>query len=212
MVPRVTTVDTVHDLVAALGPKPAGGRAIALVGGADSMAPEALAELRAFFATLAGYLERTSTAVVDGGTDSGVIRLIGRARTAAEASFRLIGVIPRGALDRRTRTGAAITIEPDHPEILLAPGSKFGDESVWLFRAADHLAQTPAPTLVVNGGKLTSEEAHKRLAAGRRVVVVAGSGRAADELAADRALRTSGRLHVVQLNATKRQLRGALHG
>src|SRR4029079_18230952 len=112
---------------------------------------EALAALPGFFAVLAGYLERTSTAVVDGGTDSGVIQLIGRARARAEAAFRLIGVIPRRALERQTPTGEPITIEPDHPEILRAPGSKFGDESVWLFRAADHLARRAAPTLVVNG-------------------------------------------------------------
>jgi len=212
MAPRTTTVDTQADLVAALGPRPADGRSIVLVGGADAMAPEALAALPAFFAALAAYLEGTSTAVVDGGTDSGVMRLIGEARAAVGGAFRLIGVVPRGALQRTTRTGAPIRIAPDHPEIVLAPGAKFGDESEWLFRAADHLAAAPAPTLVVNGGRLTFEEAHKRLDAGHRVVAVAGSGRAADDIIGDEALRATGRLRVIGLDATQQELGGALHG
>lgn len=212
MVPRVTEVQTRDALIATLGPRPADGRSLVLVGGADAMSPEAAEQLPAFFAVLAGYLERTGTAVVDGGTDSGVIRLIGRARTSACATFRLIGVIPAGALERTTRTGAPITIEPDHPEIVLVPGSRFGDESDWIFEAADHLGVAPAPTLVVNGGRLTFGEAQKRLAAGHRVVVVEGSGRAADELAGDADLRASGRLLAVGLTATEQALAVALHG
>jgi hypothetical protein len=148
---------------------------------------------------LVDYLERTNTTVVDGGTDSGVMHLIARERAARRATFRLIGVAPRGAFQRRTRVGAEIRPAQRHSEIFLVPGSRFGDESAWIFAAADHLAGGDAPTMVINGGRLTHDEAAARLAEGRRVVTVAGSGRTADALAADRDLRASGRLRVIPL-------------
>ena len=206
---RVTTVDNQGELVAALGAPSALPRSIVLIGGADAASADDLESLRAFFATLVQHLDATGTAVVDGGTDSGVMRLIGAARDERGASFRLIGVTPRGALDRPTRDGAPIVLSASHPEILLVPGSQFGDETEYLFGAADHLAAGFAPTLVVNGGRLTLDEARLRMDAGHPVVVVAGSGRAADELAADQDLRASGRLRVVPLSANVEELASA---
>ena len=207
---NVTEVETIDGLVAALAVGPRPSSAIALIGGADHLAEADQEALDRLFDTLVAFLDRTATAVVDGGTDSGVMRLIGHAREARHASFRLVGVAPRGALDRRTRDGAEIRLAPGHPEIFLVPGSQFGDETEWLFAAADDLAGGAAPTIVVNGGRLTHEEALLRLAADRLVVTVAGSGRAADELAADEGLRASGRLRVIPLSADDATLRAAL--
>lgn len=192
-----------------LGPVTDAGRAIALIGGADGMGEADRSALRGFFATLAAYLEATGTAVVDGGTDSGVMRLIGEAWAERGGTFRLVGVVPEGALARSTRDGAAIELAPGH-EILTVPGDQFGDESSWLFAAADHLAGGAAPTIVVNGGQLTLDEAEDRLAASRRVVVVGGSGRAADTLAAGAPRRTGGGLHVLAATASAREIAEAL--
>lgn len=187
------------DLTAALGPAQPGGRAVILIGGADLTEDRRTVELRRFFRTLASYCQRTATTVTDGGTNSGVMRLIADARSRAGGSFGLIGVAPGGAFERTTRTGAQIELAPDHDVVLLVPGSRFGDETPWLFAAADHLAHGSASTIVVNGGQLTFEEANLRLAAGHRVIAVQGSGRAADELAADPGLRASGKLRVIPL-------------
>jgi len=210
MLSKVIEVHTPQELLGALGDAPREGRAIALVGGADLLSEDARAALERFFAVLAEHLELTNTAVVDGGTDSGVMQLIGQERASRDASFRLVGVAPRGALDRTTRDGAEIRLAPGHPEIILVPGSRFGDESEWLFAAADYLAGGSAPTIVINGGKLTHEEATSRLATDHIVVVVAGSGRAADELAGDEGLRASRRLRVVPLTADAATLTAAL--
>jgi hypothetical protein len=212
---RVTNVDSLGELTTQLGAPTSEQassvpRSIVLIGGADAASSEDLERLRAFFTTLAEVLETTRTAVVDGGTDSGVMRLIGAAREQRGASFRLVGVTPRGALDRTTRDGAPIRLSSRHPEVFLVPGSRFGDETEFLFGAADHLAGGAAPTLVVNGGRLTLEEARLRLAAGHVVVAVAGSGRAADDLVAEEGLRASGRLRVVPLSASGEELASAL--
>ena len=211
----VRQVTTPQAIVAALGRRDDTSRAILLVGGAAFTETERLEALRRLFATLAGYLERTGTAVVDGGTDSGVMRLMADARTAIGGSFRLVGVAPIGAFERTTRAGDPIRVAPDHSVVFLVPGSEFGDEMPWLFFAADHLAGGAAPTIVVNGGRLSREEARARLFAGHRVVTVAGSGRAADELAEDAALedlRASGRLRVIPLDADEAALSAAIEG
>lgn len=208
----VRPITTEAELLAALGPRPANGRAILLAGGADLTEPERRAVLRELFLRLAGYCEETGTAVLDGGTDSGVMRLIAEARLAVGAGFPLIGVAPSGALERPTRTRRKIQPARDHSLVLLVPGSRFGDETDWLFAAADHLAGGSAPMIVVNGGQLTAEEARQRLDAGHRVIAVSGTGRAADELAADEGLRASGRLQVVPATVDAAGLAAALTG
>lgn len=182
---------------------------MALIGGAGGLDAADLDALASFFERLAGQLEETGTAVVDGGTDSGVMRLIGEARAARSATFRLVGVVPRGALDRTTRDGTPIDVAPGH-EIVLVPGESFGDESAWLFAAADHLAGGDAPTIVVNGGRLTLDEAEDRLAGRHLVVVVGGSGRAADALAADRRATLDDRLRVLPVTAGTEEIAAAL--
>ncbi|MEO8273753.1 MAG: hypothetical protein ABI620_06780 [Chloroflexota bacterium] len=229
----VRDVASETDLVDALGPAPVGGKALILIGGADGTEPERAAALLGFFSGVARYCDRTGTAVVDGGTDSGVMRLMGearaaaaRARTAADdaraaaagratlqtgaGAFRLIGVAPAGAFERPSKSGDAITLARHHSLILRVPGAWFGDETRWLFAAADHLGGGSAATIVVNGGALTLDEAHQRLASGHTVIAVEGSGRAADALAGDAALRSSGRLRVMPLTADAETLAEAL--
>lgn len=219
--PRVVRVASDDDLAQALGPRPLAGRAVALVGGADGLGDDAMAALRPFFSVLAETLGTLSMALVDGGTDSGVMRLIGLARSDLNATFRLVGVAPQGAIGRRSSAGAEVRVATDHPEVLLVPGDRFGSETAWLFRTADHLGSGAATTIVVNGGQLTLAESGRRLAEGRKVIAVAGSGRAADVLAGtdhggggltplDPELMRSPNLDVVSIDVTVADLASAL--
>lgn len=202
MTSDVHDVATDAELLDALGPAPADARALILIGGADATEPERAAALLAFFGVVARHCEETGTTVVDGGTDSGVMRLIGEARARLGGTFRLIGVAPTGAFERPSKAGTPIRPARHHSLIVRVPGDWFGDETARLFRAADHLGGGSAATILVNGGALTLDEAHQRLASGHEVIAVQGSGRSADELAtskADEALRASGRLRVMPL-------------
>jgi hypothetical protein len=79
------------------------------------------------------------------------------------------------------------TLEPNHPHVVLVPGSKWGDESPWLADVADALADGgPSATLVVNGGEITYRDVAHSLNRGRPVLVLAGTGRTADAIAAAR--------------------------
>ena len=161
---------------------------VVLVGGAAVMAAEDRALVadvmrRSVFPLLA----RFDAVVVDGGTDSGVMRVAGRARAAGGDRFSLVGVVARGTVG--DDLGA---LEPFHTHVLLVPGSEWGDESPWLVDVASVLADgAPTVTLVVNGGAITYDDIRRSLDAGRPVVVLAGTGRAADAVAAASAGRTS---------------------
>jgi hypothetical protein len=140
---------------------------VVLIGGAGLMDARDLDRLRPLFErSLVPVAERLGLVVIDGGTDAGVMRLIGRARTRAAARFPLVGVPAVGTVrfpgkHRRGRRRWSLKhpggrrrwpLDAHHPRFVLVPGAAWGDEAPWIARAATELA-------------------------------VAGSGRAADQLA-----------------------------
>ena len=132
-------------------------------------------------------LDRLAAAVVDGGTDSGVMRVIGQARHDGQGRFPLVGVAAEGTVTVPGNGPAgpdAAVLEPHHTQFVLVPGTDWGDESPWLADVADALARgAPSLTLVVNGGVITYDDATASLARGRPVLVLAGTGRTADAIA-----------------------------
>src|SRR4051794_8713956 len=72
---------------------------LVLVGGAGGIAGRDLATLAEVIRTaVLPAVVHHRAVVVDGGTDSGVMRLIGEARSAAGANFPLIGVAAQGTV------------------------------------------------------------------------------------------------------------------
>ena len=162
---------------------------LVLVGGADGLTDAQLARLRPLFEEgLAPLADALGACVIDGGTDAGVMALIGQARAKLGASFPLIGVTASGTVkpdDSAAGRAATASLEPNHTHVVLVPGARWGDESQWLADVATWIAgDAPSVTMVVNGGAVTVDDAELSVAAGRPVLVIAGSGRAADELAA----------------------------
>jgi hypothetical protein len=93
-----------------------------------------------------------------------------------------------------------VALEAHHTHFLFVPGEKWGDESPWLSMVATALAgSAPSATLLVNGGDVSRRDVALSLQARRPVVVVAGTGRLADELAASS--RRPALLSVVELAA-----------
>jgi TRPM family ion channel len=168
--------------------RPEGGPVIVLVGGASGLAgPAVEAVARLFREHLVPALDRWGGLVVDGGTDAGVMQLIGRARAAQDAAFILVGVAAAGTVSHAGQEDPSVDteLEPNHSMVLLVPGDSWGDEAPWIAAVPTELAPgRPSATLLVNGGSIAFDDADLSVAAGRPVVVVAGSGRTSDEIAA----------------------------
>lgn len=137
-----------------------------------------------FREVLAPFAEQRGAIVIDGGTDSGVMQLIGRVR--GSSSFPLVGVVAAElAAESPNSESDAAPLEPNHSHFLFVPGTQWGDESPWLARFATVVANgRPSATVLVNGGDVTLSDAEQSVGAGRRVIAVSGSGGTADALAA----------------------------
>ncbi len=161
---------------------------VVLVGGAGGMEER---DLRAVANVLRDavvpVVERRDAVVVDGGTDSGVMRLIGRARSAAGAGFPLVGVAAEGTVvlpDGGPASSDAAPLEPHHTLFVLVPGGEWGDEAPWIGDVAGVVAGArPSVTVLINGGQIAYDDAAGSLERGRPVVVLAGTGRTADAIA-----------------------------
>jgi hypothetical protein len=125
---------------------------------------------------------------VDGGTFSGVMRLFGEARAEAGATFPLVGVAAVGTVRLPGNEGAtddAADPDPNHTHMVLVPGHTWGAEASWITRVAGELAGTAqSVTVLANGGEIAYSDVRRSVRAGRAVLVLAGSGRTANELAA----------------------------
>ena len=158
---------------------------LVIVGAATGLSGEESERLEPMFETLTAHADRLGAAVVDGGTDRGVMRLLGRAR-AREHDFPLVGVAvdelvapPGSEIDGRC------PLEPNHTHAVLVPGERWGEEAPWLARVATLLAgETQSVTVLVNGGEIAYADAEASIAEGRPVIVAAGSGGTADVVAA----------------------------
>lgn len=192
--PRIARVESEEDLPAVLDRLGLrrGRPVLVLVGGAGGMDED---QVRA----LAAVLERAvlpavadhDAAVVDGGTDSGVMRAIGMARSTGGAGFALVGVAAEGTVrapgQRTSPIGDAADLEPHHSHVVLVPGRAWGGESWWIGEVADAIAAgSPSVTILANGGEISFDDVRGSLDRGRPVLVLAGTGRTADEVAAAR--------------------------
>lgn len=166
-------------------PKPV----LILVGGADGLGKVPAQRLKPLFRyTLAPLIDRLSAIVIDGGTDSGIMALMGQARARMNAGFPLLGVTAKGTVCLPGQVPASdlahSRLEPNHTHFLLVPGDDWGNEAPWISALATGLARGSASaTLVAGGGKITRLDIALALRAGRPTILLAGSGGTADLVA-----------------------------
>jgi hypothetical protein len=180
-----------------------------LVGGASGLDPEVAQLLSGLFADqLAPLLDSSGGMVVDGGTKAGVMALMGAARRHSGGRFPLLGVAASGAI----ADPAPLSREPesvpdcptahldrDHSHAVLVPGECWGDEVPWLAAAATVLIPPHrCVTLVCGGGSITHCDVAESLRLRRPIVVLHGSGGAADWLA-ERVRRRRGGSRLVRV-------------
>jgi hypothetical protein len=187
---RTIQPQTEADLPAALAflqlPRPS--PVIVLIGGASHLSPSDQQLVRSLFGqVLAPLAQSLGAIVIDGGTDVGIMQMMGCARHKQQATFPLIGIAPAGCVslpEQPLLNDNMAHLEPHHTQFLLIPGDKWGDEASWIARVATRLAQErPSITVLINGGEVSWLDAQKNVDEGRPLITIAGSGRTADALA-----------------------------
>lgn len=152
---------------------------IVIVGGAGGMTEDDIAKVQIFFEKhLIPFARGKNAAIIEGGTDSGVMAAIGRARRLTGENFPLVGILARNVEDIRTM------LEPHHTHFIFCPGSNWGDESEWIAAGASALSGSqPTIAIVINGGQITWSDVKLNIDYGRSVLIAEGSGRTADVIA-----------------------------
>ncbi len=140
---------------------------------------------------LARFLDKRSISLIDGGTSVGAMLLIGVARHRRGYTFPLVGVAPEKlvAYPGGAQPEAQAALDANHSHFVLTSGDQFGAESATIINLAYALSGSGAHKrlmLVINGGEIVKREAHRVSTQNPRfpLLVLEGSGRFADELAA----------------------------
>jgi predicted Rossmann-fold nucleotide-binding protein len=143
---------------------------------------------------IAKIAELLDAALICGGTDVGVMSAIGKSRERNGYQFPLIGIAPEGIVtwpEGPRNSGLFLPgnereqLESHHSHFILVPGNEFGDETKWIVRAATMIAagRHKSVTVLANGGKVSQLDVEEGLNANRPLIVLAGTGRLADEIA-----------------------------
>jgi hypothetical protein len=166
---------------------------VVLVGGAAGVNDQHAALIQDVSNIIAQVVEETNAAIIDGGTQSGVMASIGRVRNHLGYQFPLIGVAVEQLVnypglhddsEHSGKKGERYPLDLNHTHFILVPGTKWGDESSWISQAAKVLSgEYPSVTILINGGEISREDVKNSLKAERPVLVLQGTGRLADELA-----------------------------
>jgi hypothetical protein len=162
---------------------------IMVFGGAKGLDDSRKALLTELFTdAIAPAAAELGTLIIDGGTQSGVMAIMGEALARDGRGSQLLGIAPAGKVtypggpsDAGISDGAPL--EPNHSHFVLVESDEWGGETGTMFKLAGAL-NVPVATMLINGGSIAGGEALQSIRNGWQLLVVDGSGRFADELSA----------------------------
>jgi hypothetical protein len=161
---------------------------IVVSGGADELHEPQLSVARSMLGpAVRAAVAGTRAAVVDGGTDAGVMALLGDERAREPATMPLVvGVAPAGKVGHAAARGQDRTaLDPNHTHFVLADSDEWGGETPLLVAIAEELAGTlPIAMVLASGGTGALAEVREALARGWPVFAIQGTGGLADEIGA----------------------------
>lgn len=162
---------------------------IVLIGG---MIYEHFDRTRKALQSIAGIAQELHAVIISGGTEMGIMSLMGQVRAENDFEFPLLGITvedvvtwPGGPKNWKFLWSGKRrwSLDPHYTHFILTPGTKFGDESPWIVDTAEHLSQgNRSVTVLINGGNISRLDIELSLKAGCQVIALSGTGRYADEL------------------------------
>jgi hypothetical protein len=174
------------DAFSLLSPRPT----IFITGGASSMSEEDIQQTRILIEEgIAAFAQKHRISVIDGGTEAGVMEMIGTARMKHNYNFPLIGVAPVHKVSWPGYTGRSSesTLQAGHSHFVLVESDEWGGESNMIVGIAKTIAAQKAPIvgILINGGKIAEREVYLASSHGEvrmPIVIIDGSGRTADKI------------------------------
>jgi hypothetical protein len=161
---------------------------ILLFGGAAGLDDSRKANLATLFADgVIPVAAELGGLIIDGGTQSGVMAMMGEAVARSAQRCELLGIAPAGKVTYPG--GGQITIadstplEPNHSHFVLVESNEWGSETVKMLELAGAF-NAPIVAILVNGGAIAADEALQSVRNGWQLLVIEGSGRFADDLSA----------------------------
>lgn len=162
---------------------------IMIFGGAAGLDDSRKARLAKLFSgAVAPAAAELGSLIIDGGTQSGVMAMIGEAVARDGRRCQLLGMAPAGKVTYAGGPAEAdiangAPLEPNHSHFVLVESNDWGGETGTMFKLARAL-NVPVATMLINGGAIAGGEALQSVRNGWQLLVVEGSGRFADELSA----------------------------
>jgi len=176
------------ELLAALGLQPVAGSpgVIVVCGGADDLRGSALDRAEALLGpSVSAASQLTGAAVLDGGTSSGVMAIIGAARAKRPAKMPvLVGVAPGGLVSYPgSPVRDRVALEENHSHFVLAASAEWGGETGLLMNLASARAGDSRVVVVLaGGGPVSTSEALESVRRRWPVFVLTGTGGTADDI------------------------------
>jgi len=162
---------------------------ILLFGGAAGLDDSRKAHLETLFADgVTPVAVELGALIIDGGTQSGVMAMMGEAVARSPEACQLLGIAPEGKIAHPEISGAparsdGTPLEPNHSHFVLVESNEWGGETGKMLELA-RAFNAPTAAILVNGGEIAKKEALQSARNGWPLLVIEGSGRFADELSA----------------------------
>jgi len=162
---------------------------ILLFGGASGLDNSRKAHLATLFADgVTPVAAELGALIIDGGTQSGVMAIMGEAVARHPGTCQLLGIAPKGKIAHPEIAGASAVshgaaLEPHHSHFVLVESAEWGGETETMLELT-RAFNAPIVAILVNGGAIAADEALQSVRNRWQLLVVEGSGRFADELSA----------------------------
>jgi hypothetical protein len=169
-----------------LSPRPV----IFITGGASAMTEDDIAKTNELIEHgIAAFAAEHNITVIDGGTEAGVMKMMGVARRTHDYKFPLVGIAPyhKVSFPGHVTPETEAELEAGHSHFVLVESHEWGGESQTIVNLTKAIAarQKPMIGVLINGGRIAERDVYLATAQGDNripVLVIDGSGRTADTI------------------------------
>jgi len=163
---------------------------IMLVGGAAGLDESLKPRLAQVFSRgIAWAAAEMHAIIVDGGTQAGVMAIMGQGVADQGRQSVLLGLAPAGKVSYPGGPAEGsiedrAPLDPNHSHFVLVESDEWGGETETMYELAEELGkEISVLTVLVNGGQVAQHEVLQSIRHGWSIIVIEGTGRLADEIA-----------------------------